>query len=278
MDFELYKKVIDDIADRNQNVKMLRFAAVGEPLLHKQIVEMVAYAKKAQVAESIDIVTNGSLLTRELADGLAEAGLSRFRVSIEGLCEEDYKNHASAVIDFREMVDNIRYLYEHGGQTKIYIKIIDYMVQDPEQEKRFFDLFRPISHSIAIEHLTPTIKEIDYDEVSGGMKMDKPQNGNELMASRICSQPFYMMQVNPDGKVVPCCSMKYPAVLGDVHNDHLLDIWNGEVYHAFRRDMLHSVEKAGPVCGECSLYLYDMHPEDRLDDDAERLLIQYKER
>lgn len=278
MKMSLYKKIIDDIVDRDEKVKMLRFAAIGEPLLHKEIAEMVHYANKVQVAESIDIVTNGSLLTRELADKLVSVGLSRLRISLEGLCDEDYKKHASADIDFQQMVENIRYLYENCGQTHIYIKIIDYMIQDKDKEKKFFETFQQICHSIAIEHLTPTIKEIDYDIVSGGMEMDKPQNGERMLVSQICPQPFYMMQINPDGNVVPCCSMKYPTVLGDVHKDNLLDIWNGEAYNRFRRDMLHSVKQAGKVCEDCTLYLYDMHPEDKLDVYSEKLLSKYGEK
>ena len=278
MEMSLYKKIIDDIADRNEKIKMLRFAAIGEPLLHKEIAEMVSYAKAAQIAESIDIVTNGSLLNKKLSDDLVNAGLSRLRISIEGLSDEDYKKHTSSSIDFRQMVENIKYFYENCGQTRIYIKIIDYMVQDKEKEKKFFELFESVCHHIAIEHLTPTISEIDYDLISGGMELDKPQNGECLQVSQICPQPFYMMQVNPDGNIVPCCSMKYPAVLGDVHKENLLDIWGGDSFNRFRSDMLHSVAQAGTVCKNCTLYLYDMHSEDRLDAYSEKLLLKYGEK
>lgn len=276
MDMELFQKTVDDMALRNAHIKMLRFAAIGEPLLHKNIAEMVAYAKQSGIADSIDIVSNASLLTKELSDQLAEAGLSRFRISLEGLCKEDYEKHAGAAIDFEQMVENIAYLYNHCKDTRIYIKIIDYMVQDPNQQKTFFERFQPICHDIAIEHLTPTIHEIDYDELSQGMEMNKAQNGEKLWTSEICSQPFYMMQVNPDGYVVPCCSMKYPVVLGNVNEENILDIWNGENFNSFRRSMLCSVKNAGQVCRECKLYLYDMHPQDRLDKYKEELLFKYR--
>lgn len=275
MPMKRYCKIIDDIRRTGKKIKMLRFAAIGEPLLHPQIAEMIEYAKKADIADSIDIVTNGALLTNELSDKLIKAGLSRLRISLEGLSSEDYLKNSDAKIDFKKFVDNIRYFYEHCGETKMYIKIIDYMVQKKEEQDLFYNTFSSITHDIAIEHLTPTIHEIDYDKLSGGMKTDKPQNGEKLMVSKICPQPFYMMQFNPDGNVVPCCSMKYPCILGNADENSAEEIWHGKEYNDFRRKILKGIDNASKVCSECNLYLYDMHPEDRLDDYADELYSKY---
>jgi radical SAM protein with 4Fe4S-binding SPASM domain len=275
MPFERYKKVIDDIKSVGKKIKMLRFAAIGEPLLHPRIPNMVEYAVKCDVADSVDIVTNASLLTHELSDKLINAGLSKLRISLEGVSSDDYREHSSAQVDYDRLVENIGYFYEHAGNTKMYIKIIDYMVQDDGKKERFFQTFSPITHDIAIEHLTPTISEIDYDDLSGGMKTDKPQNGEVLQESQICPQPFYMMQINPDGNVVPCCSMKYPRVLGNVDKNTVQDIWRGAEYKSFCRQLLDGVEHMDCACRECRLYLYDMHAEDRLDEAADRLKVIY---
>lgn len=278
MPWGTYKKIIDDITESGGRIKMLRFAAIGEPLMHPQIADMVAYAAHAGIADSIDIVTNGALLTRELADNLIKAGLTRLRISLEGLSAEEYKKHALAKLDFQEMVGNIDYFYRlcQGTQTEVYIKIIDYMVQEREQQEKFLRIFSPIAHNVAIEHLTPTIEGIDYKKVSGGMKMDKPQNGTTLLESQICPQPFYMMQVNPDGNIVPCCSMKYPCILGNVKEMGIQDIWQGSLYRRFQGNMLEGVEKAAETCSKCVLYRYDMQEEDRLDQKAEELKKIYR--
>lgn len=276
MSMERYCKIIDDIKNTGKKIKMLRFAAIGEPLLHPQIADMIKYAKEANIADSIDIVTNGALLTKELSDKLIAAGLSKLRISLEGLSSEDYLKNSDARIDFEKFVDNIRYFYEHCDETKMYIKIIDYMVQKKEEQELFYNTFSSITHDIAIEHLTPTIHEIDYDKLSGGMKTDKPQNGENLIISKICPQPFYMMQFNPDGNVVPCCSMKYPCVLGNIDKNTVEEIWTGKEYNEFRQRLLKGTDNAGQVCSECNLYLYDLHSEDVLDSYADVLYDKYK--
>lgn len=277
MDMALYRKCIDDMRGFGKKLKMLRFAAIGEPLLHRDIAEMVRYAKLANVAQSVDIVTNAALLTPELSDRLIDAGLDRLRISVEGLSAEDYRKNAGREIDFGQFVEQIRYFFTHSRGTHVYIKIIDYMVQELERKQQFLDMFQPICHSIAIEHLTPTIAEIDYDQLSGGMLADKPQNGNVLLDAEVCPQGFYMMQINPDGKVVPCCSMKYPAMLGDVNHQTVPEIWRGAAFNHFRASMLRSRERVGAVCRDCNLYLYDLHPEDVLDEVREELEKKYSQ-
>ncbi|MBU4009615.1 MAG: radical SAM protein, partial [Proteobacteria bacterium] len=44
MDFELYKKIIDDICEFDKPIKVLRLYKDGEPLLNPRLAEMIRYA------------------------------------------------------------------------------------------------------------------------------------------------------------------------------------------------------------------------------------------
>ena len=48
---------------------------------------------------------------------------------------------------------NIRYFYEHKENATIYVKIIDSILENKEEEKLFFQLFGDICDTIYIEHL-----------------------------------------------------------------------------------------------------------------------------
>ena len=63
MDFEVFRKIIDNMEKWGGKIKVLLLQGWGEPLLHPDIVKMVAYAKEKRVAEKIRIISNGSLLT-----------------------------------------------------------------------------------------------------------------------------------------------------------------------------------------------------------------------
>lgn len=264
MDFELYKKVIDDIAQFPQKIKMLRFAATGEPLLHPQIVEMIEYAKSKNVSNSIEIVTNASLLTKGLSDKLADSGLDWLRISIEGLSAKKYKEICSVNIDFEQLVENIRYFYENRKDTRIYIKIIDCALLKDE-EVMFYEMFGKICDKIAIEYLLPAVKEIDYSKLSD-KNFDVTQNGSEVSSVKVCPQPFYMMQVNPEGNIVPCCSMVTPIVLGNCENESIKDIWDGQSYKDFQLLQLNDRKEKNKICNDCQTYKYGTFKEDILDD------------
>ena len=73
----------------------------------------------------------------------------------------------------------------------------------------------------------------------------------------LCARPWTLMYFTAHGKALPCCiapfSMRgYAAfTLGDATQDTLRNIWNGEKYRAFRRDLLG--ETPPPSCANCGL-------------------------
>lgn len=275
MDFELYKKCIDDLCKFPEKIKMLRFAGTGEPLLHKDITRMVKYAVQKQVATSIDIVTNGALLTPKLSKEFVDAGLSRLRVSIQGINADKYNQVSEVNLDFDKFIENLTYFYENKGNTQIYIKIIDSAL-DEGDETEFLKIFGDICDEIAIEHLLPAVPQIDYSVISKENGNKLTQNGVAIQAAEICPQPFYLMQINPEGNVVPCCAMETAYVLGNCNLESIYDIWNGKKCSDFRKIQLLKEKEIYSVCRDCEQYNHAMFSEDILDNDAERLLKFFK--
>jgi MoaA/NifB/PqqE/SkfB family radical SAM enzyme len=64
------------------------FGGFGEPLSHPSIVDMVARVKALGI--TVELITNGTLLTREMSNLLIEAGLDMLWVSLDGATPESY--------------------------------------------------------------------------------------------------------------------------------------------------------------------------------------------
>ena len=64
------------------------FGGLGEPLSHPHIVEMVGQAKA--LGSTVELITNGTLLTKDLSEQLIEAGLDCLWVSLDGATPESY--------------------------------------------------------------------------------------------------------------------------------------------------------------------------------------------
>lgn len=258
MPFEIYRKAIDDIAQSGWHLKALIFAGHGEPLMHKDIAQMIAYAKEKKVADRTEIVTNGSLLTNELSDALIAAGLDRLRVSLQGVSSEEYLKVSNIKIDFDQFISQLHYFYTHKTQTEVYIKIIDIALRNPGDQEKFKKIFHNIADTTAIEYAIPFVNEINLDELSG-----KCKQGNRR-ASEICSMPFYMLVLYPNGDILPCCSTEIPIVFGNVLHDNLSEIWKSQKRTEFLLQQLNGV-KHMPVCHSCSVPAFGLQNGDYLD-------------
>lgn len=276
MDYELFTRCADDFSKFPHKLKVLRFVGIGEPLLHKRIADMVSYAVSKDVANTVEILTNGALLTPAVSDSLITSGLNRLVVSLQGTSREKYREICGADVDFDQFVANLRYFHRNRGNARIYIKIIDCALDGEDDERRFFDLFGDICDSIAIEHAVPIHSGVEYEHLLGGKNTSVTQFGLPVTEIKVCPQPFFTMQINPDGKVVPCYSFEYPGIMGDCNKESAVDIWNGENFRSFRRRMLDGTAVAGKVCENCSIIKYRLFPEDDLNNDAERLKAFYE--
>lgn len=81
MKLQTYNKLIDDLKEA-KSLQQINFWGFGEPLLHPDLAEMVAQAKKLNV--KTQIITNAMLLDRAKAEQLVVAGLDSIVVSIDG--------------------------------------------------------------------------------------------------------------------------------------------------------------------------------------------------
>lgn len=269
MDFDIYRKAIDDAAAQGWRLKALLFAGHGEPLLHRQIAEMVAYAKEKDIAERIEIVTNGSLLTHELSDALIAAGLDRLRVSIQGVSAAEYREVCGAAIQFDRFVEQLQYFYDHKTNTNVYIKIIDIALKNPGDRERFENIFRSAADEVAVEYAIPFVPEIDLERLSG-----KSKQGCDVHTD-ICAMPFYMLVLYPNGDILPCCSTEVPVVLGNVARQSLGGIWDSGDRTAF---LLRQLEGAHtlPVCSRCSVPAFGLQEGDSLEGYQEQLKEKYQ--
>jgi len=277
MDFDLYKKCIDEIAVFPNKVKVLRFVGIGEPLLHKNISDMVEYVVSKNVANIVEILTNASLLTPEMTDSLISSGLLRLVVSVQGTTKDKYQDVCGANIDFEKFIGNLRYFFNNKGNAQVYIKIIDCALDSKDDEQRFYEIFGDICDTMAIEHAVPIHSGVDYENVLKDKDMSFTQFGLPVSEVQICPQPFFTLQINPDGKVVPCYSWEYPSIMGDCNNQSVYEIWNGKQFQHFRLTMLDGAKNVCETCEKCNIIKYRLFPEDTLNkNDAERLKKFYE--
>jgi len=250
MDFNLYKKFIDDLTKFPNKIKVLRLFKDGEPLLNKRFPDMVKYAKEKQIAEKIDTTTNASLLTNKLADALIDSGIDQINISIEGTTTEEYKDFTKCKINFDTFYSNIKYLYDNRKECHILIKINEDEISE-ESKQRFLDLFGPISDGIYLEHTISCWPTFDLKNVN--VNKDVGIYGQPIKEVAVCPYVFYSIAINSNGDISVCfLDWERKLVIGNIKNSNIADIWNGEEMNNYRKLFLSGKRKSHEFCGQCN--------------------------
>lgn len=273
MSMETYQKTIEQLKEFPEKIKMLSLTGQGEPFFNKNIGKMIKIAKESNVSERIEIISNASLLTKELADEIIEAGLDTLRISMQGLSSKKYKEICGTDIDFDEFMNNIRYFYKNKKNTNLFVKIMDVALNEGEEEK-FYELFSDCSDRMYIEKMLPV-----YDGVKATDKMDVKYDryGRQIEKRKVCPLPFFMLGIFPNGDVEPCDTIYKPVVIGNINKESLLEMWNGKSLKDFWTMQLKGENKENSKCAVCCAFDDVAHPEDVLDNDVEKILKRIEE-
>lgn len=267
MSIETFKKMIDDINDFKTKPKLIRFCGLGDSLMNKEFVSMVKYASDSRASEKLELITNGALLNDVLIKELPKY-LDRIIISIEGLTDSDYMEFTLRKVNFNTLVKKIGQLSAQNGKATIHTKIHNSAVMTEERRQEFFKVFTPIADEVYIENLVDLWPEIKSNlGIEAGHRFD----GGELNNVKVCPQIFKSMQVNSDGRVIPCCiDWKGINIIGDIGNEKLKDIWNGKPLKDLRTNHLLGLRHTFSPCKGCTMNEYS--DKDNLDDHANSIL------
>ena len=223
---KLFKNIVDQAAD--MGVPSMKFNYRGEPLMHPKLHEMIGYAKKKGIIETI-INTNATHLTKETSRRLIDSGLDFMIYSFDGGTKETYekmrpgrfkKNKFEDVYKNIVGFSNVREkMNAKFPRTKIQMILTK---EAYTEQASFFDLFHNFVDEVTvtqyferggnIEDLSASYKKIykklcnDLNLPDNSPYLRKADGSISISDSRVpCKQPFQRMFVTYDGRVALCC-------------------------------------------------------------------------
>lgn len=268
MSMDTYRRIIDQLKEFPEQLKVISLTGHGEPLVNRELEEMVAYAKKSKVAERVETISNASLLTHERSKQLVDAGLDCIRISLQGLSTAKYEAVCKRKVDFSKLVGEIQYLYEHKKQCKVFVKVMDVALEKGEEEA-FYQIFRPISDRMYIEQCRPVYSGVEMTEQ---IECKADRYGRKHESRIVCPLCFYMVGVHPNGDVSPCETIYKPLTLGNVYKDTLIHMWNSKKNREFQKMQLRRERLQNGACARCCAPDDVAHPEDILDGSEKELM------
>ena len=250
MKLGVFEKIIDDLGQFPDPIKVLRMYKDGEPFLNKNLAKMISYAKKSGRVRYIDTTTNGSLFTHERLAEVLEAGLDKINISVDGMNNEQYKKFTGFDFDFDKFVSNVKWLYNNKGDCEIVIKIPGDLISE-NQKQEFLDTFGDYCDRIFIENFAPCWPEFDVEKHTG-IQITEGIYQQPIKPTDTCPYIFYSIAINADGLVSSCfLDWGRKLLLGDVKETSLPAIWSSDEMNALRLQHLQGGRKENPVCSQC---------------------------
>jgi radical SAM protein with 4Fe4S-binding SPASM domain len=257
LDKALFKNVIDQLAE---TLSYLTFYFQGEPYLHPQFLEMIAYASRKGIYTATS--TNAHFLKDDIAKQTIESGLDRLIISIDGTTQQTYESYrvGGSLDKVMEGAENIlRWKKKLNAKTPHVV--FQFLVVGPN-EHQIPDVYALAKKLNVDQVVLKTAQIYDYENGSSLIPVQEKysryhHNGdgtyrlkNEL--TNHCWKMWHSCVVTWDGKVVPCCFDKDAHfVLGDLAHDSFQDIWLGEKYQHFRTSLLKSRSEI-EICKNCT--------------------------
>lgn len=257
LDMPLFQKIVDELS---RHLLYLNFYFQGEPFIHKELEDMIAYAVSKGIYTSSS--TNAHFLNEERAEKIVRSGLNRLIISIDGSTQEIYEQ------------------YRRGGQLKKVIEGTKNLLKARKKLRSHtpytifqFLIVRPNEHQIG--EIRALAKELGVDEVklktaqiynfekghplipsnSKYSRYMKQEDGRYHIKNPLhnqCWKLWHSAVITWDGRVLPCCFDKDASYeMGNIKDHTFTEIWNGKSYRDFRERLLRG-RKEIDICRNCS--------------------------
>lgn len=236
---EEYKNIIDQAVQ--YDIKSIKLQYLGEPLLHKEVVWQVEYAKQQGI---IDVMfnTNATLLTKELSEQLLKAGLDKLFISFDAVSPKLYEQQRVGTT-IGKVIDNIYNFIKLRNEIspKTHVRLSMVMYEDPIWKEQFDamkvmwrDLVDALGYGIYIER--DLNKQLEHDKVDGFC----------------CEQLYQRMFLKCNGNVTVCCvDDKDEYIIGNWRNESLYDLWHNDKYTFIREKHKNNNYSDIAMCRKC---------------------------
>ncbi|MBI3272102.1 MAG: radical SAM protein [Planctomycetes bacterium] len=254
MGFDMFRGVMDKLGPYAYQLHLYNW---GEPILNKNLCDLIRYAKQWPV--KVYFSTNLNVLPERVADDLVTSGTDEITVAVDGITQETYSKYRVGG-NLQAVLDNMRLLLrkkkEHGSATpKV---IFRFMVMKHNVHE--VETARQMAKEMGASFRTKTVR-IDMFDFAQGRAKDKLPDRSEWLpedpkynryrtmersikkhekrvsGERVCQDLWKRTFISWDGSTHPCCNVY------NVENFFATQwvdgwkqqVWNGEKYVMSRR-------------------------------------------
>lgn len=224
--------------------KVIQLHGYGDPLLDKNMPEIIRVLSQKGFYSYFSC--NPANINIDKTIHMFENGLDFIKYSIESVDDEKHKKIRGGASNFTKSYEKILKLLDLKRQRDYKTTIIITMLD--------------LNHDWQVEEYTKLKKAFEGLDVYIYLKSEDQQwyrqdfhGTKSIHWSELCKHPWMSMTIKSNAEVAMCMEdFNNEIILGNVRENSLIDIWNGEKYMEFRIN--HFDNKKGIKCSqECDM-------------------------
>jgi radical SAM protein with 4Fe4S-binding SPASM domain len=214
---EIYEKLLHDLHAIGYRGRII-FSGFSEPLLHKNLEELVRLTKEVLPDAALEIITNGDLLVPAKMESLFKAGLNVICVSLYDGAHQ----------------------FEHFNKMKVELGLSDAQML---LRRRYYENG---DYGLIVSNRGGLVDSNRY--------RDKGESSIETVPlQRACYYPFYMIKMDLNGDVLVCShDWQKRFVVGNILKESAWDLWKGKRLNTLKKSLSQADRSAVP-CNSCDV-------------------------
>jgi len=234
MDRALFERIVAQLARQRRDIESVALMGLGEPFLHRRLLEFAALAKSAGLSR-LYTSTNATLLTPQVMDALFDADVfDQLILSLDG-GKEIYEKLRPGV-PYQIVADNVRNLLAAKRRRRARRPEIELQILLMEETEHEVETYCETWAPLLADGDRILIKEGD---TFGGQVRDRrpdAQRRREPAVRFACRQLWKDLSIAWDGLVTVCCKdVLYKLAVGNARETELIDLWNSPRWNGIRR-------------------------------------------
>lgn len=246
MSEDLFRKIVDEVVQ--YPVKRISPYLMNEPLADPRMPDLIRYiADRKRSGTKTSLSTNATYLTDEVSERLLDSGLDDLHISFHGIYKETYEE-SMGNLNWETHLSNVNQFIELKRRRKIKgLMVTVTMVHTSTIDQELGEI-RDYWNSRGVIVRVHTFENRSHKWVDG-----KDINVQPMKPYTNCERLMGQAYVLWNGDAVLCCvDWERTTILGNIKEQSLQSVWQGEAYTNYRRNYL-AGDIGGTLCEGCKV-------------------------
>jgi MoaA/NifB/PqqE/SkfB family radical SAM enzyme len=247
MSDEVFAGILASLKEMKTN--RIQLVGNGESTIHPKFSEFISELGKTK--RFISMVTNGQWIKEQVISDMLRAPLDLVEISIDSGGKEGYER-SRVNGNFEKLLSNLTLLKKLRDELRSKTMINIRVMLRPSQKDNFNEeslFWKQYADTVMPQYIVKINNTTYEDDV-----FMFPQRQNNSFPK--CSMPFKHLEVKWTGEILMCYNTLHQMgppglVIGNVKNETVLRLWNGEIMKQYREAHRKRLEENMPVCKGC---------------------------